>query len=266
VLRLRLGLCLVLYPSSRAGLAAKHHAIRITPRFTRPVDRPLEDAHLKLPADALLHLLHRATAGTLATHSRAPQGFPYPSILPFAPDARHRPTILVSRLAEHTRNLQDDPRAGFLVVDAPDGDVLNAQRVTLLGRFEPVDAAPPLVRRYLRYHPDAERYLALGDFSFWTLTPDRMRYIGGFGSMGWIEAGDLDPLEPLAPDDEAALVDGFERDARRLPQVELLGVDRYGADLRVGGIRIRQPFSAPMVDPHALFAALEACLSGSVAT
>jgi putative heme iron utilization protein len=226
-------------------------------------DRPPEDAHLKLPAHALLHLLHRVAAGTLATHSRAPQGFPYPSILPFAPDAQHRPTILVSRLAEHTRNLQDDARAGFLLVDASAGDVLNAERITLLGRFAPVEAAPPLVSRYLRYQPDAQRYLALGDFSFWTLMPERMRYIGGFGAMGWLDAADLDPLEPLASEDEAALIDRFERDARRGAHVELLGVDRYGADLRIAGARARHPFSTPLTDPQALSAALEACLSGT---
>jgi heme iron utilization protein len=219
---------------------------------------------LKLPATALLNLLHRVTAGTLATHSRAPQGFPYPSILPFAPDLRHRPTILVSRLAEHTRNLQDDPRAGFLVVDdvAPSGDVLNAGRITMLGRFEPVEAAPLLVQRYLRYQPDAQRYLALGDFSFYTLMPERMRYIGGFGTMGWLEAADLDPLEPLAAEHEAELIERFERDARRLAPVEMLGVDRYGADLRIDGVRARHPFSAPVTDQQALFAELEVCLTG----
>ena len=67
-----------------------------------------------------LHLLHRCALGTLATHARDPQGFPYPTVVPFAPDASHRPVILVSGLAEHTRNLAADPRAGFLVVDALD--------------------------------------------------------------------------------------------------------------------------------------------------
>ena len=46
----------------------------------------------------------------------------------------------MSHLAEHTRNLHADPRAGFLVAHAPDGDVLEGQRLTLLGSFEPVAA------------------------------------------------------------------------------------------------------------------------------
>jgi DNA-binding NtrC family response regulator len=63
------------------------------------------------------------------------------------------------------------------------------------------------------------------------------------------------------------------RDARlrAAPDLVLLDIwmpDTDGVTLlkRVGGIRLRQPFSAPMVDPHALFAALEVCLSGGSAT
>jgi heme iron utilization protein len=212
---------------------------------------------LKIPAHAPLDLLHRVAVGTLATHSRQPQGFPYPTILPFAPDARHRPAILVSRLAEHTRNLEGDPRAGFLVADAPDGNVLDAQRVTLLGTFEPIDAPPPFVRRFLRYQPDAGRYLALGDFAFWTLSLERLRFIGGFGMMGWLDGSELDPLEPLAFDEEAALLERFDADPRRTSEMELLGIDRYGADFRIKGARMRHAFESPAVDAAMLDAAFE---------
>jgi len=212
---------------------------------------------LKIPAHAPLDLLHRVAVGTLATHSRQPQGFPYPTVLPFAPDARHRPAILVSRLAEHTRNLEGDPRAGFLVADAPDGNVLDAPRVTLLGTFEPFDAPPPFVRRFLRYQPDAARYLALGDFAFWTLSLERLRFIGGFGMMGWLDGDELDPLEPLAFDEETALLERFDADPRRTNEVELLGIDRYGADFRINGARRRRAFESPATDTATLDAAFE---------
>jgi heme iron utilization protein len=227
-----------------------------------------KDAHLNisahlpahLPAHAPLHLLHQAATGTLATHSRQPEGFPYPSILPFALDERHRPIILVSRLAEHTRNLQIDSRAGFLVSHAPDDDVLNGQRLTLLGRFDNVEPAPATVKRYLRYHPDAERYLALGDFSFWVMTPERMRYIGGFGAMGWLDGSELDPHMPLALEEEEALLTFFETHPERPTHLQLLGVDRYGADIKTGNMRTR--FIFPTVGEQAgfLHAVLEDCI------
>lgn len=216
---------------------------------------------MNIPAHAPLHLLHQAATGTLATHSRQPEGFPYPSILPFAPDTRHRPTILVSRLAEHTRNLQADARAGFLVAHAPDGDVLNGQRVTLLGSFEMVEPEPAAVRRYLRYHPDAERYLALGDFSFWVMTLERLRYIGGFGTMGWLDGAELDPLDPVTFDDECALLTWFDAHPRRPGDLELLGVDRYGADIKKGSLRSRFAFETIAEDTDSLHAALEDCMA-----
>ncbi|MBP0594551.1 pyridoxamine 5'-phosphate oxidase family protein [Paraburkholderia sp. LEh10] len=215
---------------------------------------------MNIPAHAPLHLLHQAAIGTLATHARQPQGFPYPTVLPFAPDPRHRPTILVSRLAEHTRNLHSDPRAGFLIVHAPDGDVLNGQRITLVGTFEHIDPTPPVIQRYLRYQPDAERYLVLGDFSFWVMSIERMRYIGGFGAMGWLTADELDPLGPVPLDEENGLVEFFEHHPRRPAHVQLMGVDRYGADLKIAGARTRFLFEAPASDSGWLRASLEDCI------
>jgi hypothetical protein len=215
---------------------------------------------MNISARAPLHLLHRKSTGALATHSREPLGFPYPTALPFAVDARHRPVVLVSRLAEHARNLEDDRRAGFLVVDTPpNDDVLSGERLTLLGQFTPGGLDPVLVRRYLRYHPDAERYLALGDFSFRVLEIERMRYIGGFGAMGWLDAAELDPLDPLADDDETALIDYFNRHVPNPALVRLAGVDRYGADLKIDGQRRRHAFDSAKLDLSALEQALAAC-------
>lgn len=215
---------------------------------------------MNIPAHAPLHLLHTAAVGTLATHARQPEGFPYPSMLPFAPDAQHRPTILVSRLAEHTHNLHADPRAGFLVVDAPDGDVLSGQRVTLLGTFEPIDSTAELVQRYLRYQPDAERYLVLGDFTFWAMRLERLRYIGGFGAMGWLGGTELDPLPPLAADEENALIDTFRHHSGGAGGFELIGIDRYGMDLKLAGMRKRFTLDKPALNSETLHAMLEVCI------
>lgn len=215
---------------------------------------------MNIPAHAPVHLLHTTAIGTLATHARQPEGFPYPSVLPFAPDLRHRPTILVSRLAEHTHNLHADARAGFLVVDAPDDDVLGGQRVTLLGTFEPVEPAPEILHRYLRYHPEAERYLVLGDFTFWTMKLERLRYIGGFGLMGWLGGPELDPLPPLAFAEETALIEQAAKRSALPAKLQILGVDRYGVDLKRNDSRIRFAFDDAQPTLETLHAALEDCV------
>ncbi|SAL84250.1 pyridoxamine 5'-phosphate oxidase-related, FMN-binding [Caballeronia choica] len=213
---------------------------------------------MNIPPHAPLHLLHRVPDGTLATHSRDPRGFPYPTALPFAPTARHLPMLLISHLAEHTRNLHADSRAGFLVAHASDGSVLAGQRLTMLGSFAPAaaDEASDLARRYLRYQPDAERYLELGDFTIWIMSLERMRFIGGFGAMGWLDAAALDPLDPLPANEESLLCAFFDDFERRPPALELLGLDRYGCDFRQHGRRNRFTFDKPKLTITDLKAAL----------
>ena len=46
---------------------------------------------------------------------------------------------------------------------------------------------------YLLRHPDAQHWAGFGDFAFYRLEVRRAYYVGGFGSMGWIEAADLIP-------------------------------------------------------------------------
>lgn len=212
-----------------------------------------------------IHLLHSHDVGTLATHTREPAGFPYPSAVPYATDARHRPVVLISALADHTRNLRSDPRAGFLVADAAGiGEagrttasggtaVLEAARASWIGHFVRVEDDPHLVARYLRVHPDAQRYLALGDFAFWALEGERVRYIGGFARMGWTEASPPPAAGPLSFDEERACWEA----CRTLPDgVELLGVDRLGSDWRIGGQRKRRPFGESLLDIATLESAL----------
>ncbi|GAB5098568.1 MULTISPECIES: HugZ family pyridoxamine 5'-phosphate oxidase [unclassified Caballeronia] len=217
---------------------------------------------MHIPSQAPLHLLHRMPEGTLATQSRDPRGFPYPTALPFAPTAHHTPMLLISQLAEHTRNLQADGRAGFLITHAAEGRVLEGQRLTMLGTFAPAPLAQyeELSRRYLRYHPDAGRYLELGDFSFWLMSLERMRFIGGFGAMGWLRAEDLDDLEPVSSADEVALCKIFDAYNARPANLALLGIDRYGCDLLRDGTRNRFTFDKPKLNGDELRTALIDCI------
>ena len=60
-------------------------------------------------------LVHVARTGALSTLSRRHPGHPFGSVMPYAPDERGRPLVLISGMAMHTRNLEADPRAGLLV-------------------------------------------------------------------------------------------------------------------------------------------------------
>ncbi|WP_414450559.1 HugZ family protein [Burkholderia sp. 22PA0099] len=214
---------------------------------------------MNISVELPIHLLHRRQIATLATQAREPAGFPYPTAVPYATDARHRPVVLISALAEHTRNLVDDARAGLLVADAADAAVLEAERMTLVGRCARVDGDPHLAARYVRYHPDAARYLDLGDFSFWALDCERLRFIGGFGRMGWLDGRQLDALPPLSFDEEQA---AWALYPNKVSEFELAGVDRYGADWRMAGRVQRTPFADAATDFDQLAASLHTAAAG----
>src|SRR4051812_27468605 len=165
------------------NLAARACSSNLTP----PGECRATSFTMNIDFESVLHLLHEAAFGSLATQSIQMPGYPFTSVLPFAVDERHRPVFLLSRLAEHTKNLVADGRASFMAHASIGSNVLAGERVSLVGDMEKVQATPELVARYLRYQPEAQQYIGLGDFAFFRFMPRRGRYIGGFGKMGWVE-------------------------------------------------------------------------------
>jgi heme iron utilization protein len=195
---------------------------------------------MKLAIEALIHLLHSAHYGTLATQSTQLPGYPYATVLPSLLDAEHRPLLLVSALAEHTKNLLADRRVAWSVLAAGASDVQNAARLTLVGDAEAFSPEPALLARVLRYQPAAEQHLGL-DFMFFRIQPRRIRYIAGVGSMGWFEAADWSALPALDPAEESALLHAA---AAGIPaRLAVLGADRFGIDYLEDGERQRRHFS-----------------------
>lgn len=201
---------------------------------------------MQIAIEALIHLLHESSHGVLSTHSTQLPGYPYGTAVPLVLDTEHRPILLISALAEHTRNLMADARASLAVVGGAPRNVQDAARVTLVGCFEPFVPDKPLVSRYLRYQPAAEQYLQL-DFSFFRLHIERARYIGGVGKMGWVEQDAWQNLDSLTPDEEGTLLAIGQATS---PGTRLLGIDTYGLDYEVGDQQRRKPFANPLVYPE----------------
>lgn len=201
--------------------------------------------------NVLIDLLHRCPDAALATHSVAMPGYPFASALPFAVDDRHRPVLLISRLAEHTQNLAADARASLMMrLPAPDGDMA---RATVVGPVKPLEPDPLLVERYVRYQPNAADFLQLGDFRFYGMEPLHARIIGGFGQAAWLDGERLtDGCCYLTLVQERAALEAL---APALPVgVDLLGVDSFGIDLWQAGQRRRIFYAAGAATADALVA------------
>jgi putative heme iron utilization protein len=119
-------------------------------------------------------------------------GHPFVTLVSIAFDARGRALLLLSRLAEHTANLEACSHASLLVTEsrgeAPDPLALG--RVTLVGQCMRVPPAEAEACRtaFLDAHPGAQGYAGFSDFGFFRLEPQHVRYVGGFGRMSWVDA------------------------------------------------------------------------------
>jgi len=196
----------------------------------------------------------------LSTLSAQLGGYPFGSIVPFVLDRDCHPVILVSALAEHTRNLAADPRASLIVHDYAD-DVQAGTRLTLAGDATRLPDDAGARPRYLRAFPAAERLLALGDFSFWAIAPRRLLFIRGFGRIDWIDvAGFAPPPDALVEAEEGivahmnadhavALADCCRHYHGVVPvAVAMTGIDCDGFDLRADGRLLRCEFPEPVTD------------------
>jgi putative heme iron utilization protein len=168
--------------------------------------------------------------------------------MPYAPDERGRPLVLISTLAMHTQNLAADPRASLLVAQ-PGDDPLALARLTLMGNAGRVASGerPAARDAYLARHPNAIHWVDFDDFAFWRLDVADVYFVGGFGAMDWLtvpgyETARPDPLADAAP----GIIEHMNRDhadalvlyARVLGQLpaeaaEMVAVDRLGFKLRV---------------------------------
>jgi heme iron utilization protein len=131
---------------------------------------------------------------SLGTMARDIPEHPFVTLVSVAFDERGRALLLLSRLAEHTANLEACGNASLLVSEAAggEGDPLAAGRVTLVGTCGRVpDAEVEACRAiYLGRHPEAKGYAGFADFGLFRLEPGAIRYVGGFGRMSWVDARD----------------------------------------------------------------------------
>lgn len=189
--------------------------------------------------EPVINLLHLAEYSTLATQSQQLPGYPYATVVPNVLDENHRPLLLVSNLAEHTKNLLADPRVSLSLVEPGTANVQTAARITLLGDAEPFQPDDFLTARYLRYLPDAAQYLEL-DFIFFRINAKRIRFIAGIGKMGWLEVAAWGAVPSLSLEKESALVETAQQAAPT--GIRILGVDHFGIDYQADGFRDRQRF------------------------
>lgn len=135
--------------------------------------------------------LRSTRSGVLSSFSAKFDGYPFGSVMPFVLGHDCQPIVLISTIAEHTKNIIANPKVSLLVFAGAE-DLHASGRLTLIGeavQIEKDDA--DMMARYCRYLPESYSYLAMHDFQFYRINIVQARYIAGFGKMGWMTDKEL---------------------------------------------------------------------------
>jgi heme iron utilization protein len=218
--------------------------------------------------------LRSTRTGILSTHSAKFSGFPFGSVAPFVLNHDGCPIILISTIAEHTKNIVANPNVSLLVFAGAEDLQANA-RLTLLGKAVKIDKEDAHLRaRYLRYLPQAATYFDMHDFSFYQINITQARYIAGFGKMSWVAGVEICAPQNQLAEAETSIIEHMNADhAENLTAYckhffgvtplspKMLGIDCDGFDVSMDcndpNARIlRFTFDSPINDAYSARAAL----------
>ncbi len=216
------------------------------------------------PGDVVRNLLRRAETAALATTlQRDGAQAPYASLVLLACDQSGAPVLLLSDLADHSKNIAADPRVSLLVDGhRPEEEPLTGARASVQGRAAVIrDQA--LLDRFVARHPSAATYAGFGDFQLYRIEPEAAHLVAGFGQIHWLGVEDLGlgPAPAALAAAEGGIVAHMNEDhadaialiAERILRLEgegwrLTGVDPEGFDLRRGRSLARGSFHKPVRD------------------
>ncbi|XP_009616303.1 uncharacterized protein LOC107760047 isoform X2 [Nicotiana tabacum] len=223
--------------------------------FRTPISGGVQSATsahgLPKPALAVRNLMEQARFAHLCTvmsrmHHRR-EGYPFGSLVDFAPDSMGHPIFSFSPLAIHTRNLLADPRC-TLVVQIPGWSGLSNARVTIFGDVYPLpeDQQEWAHKQYIAKHQQGPSQQWGNFFYFRMQNISDIYFIGGFGTVAWVDVKEYETLQP-----DKIAVDGGEQNLKELNAIfskplkdllsqeaevddaALISIDSKGTDVRV---------------------------------
>jgi putative heme iron utilization protein len=207
----------------------------------------------------MFNLLLENGTGVLGTHSVEEEGFPFGSTTPYCLDDEFRPLILISDLAQHTKNIQaNDKVCLFVNTQTTETNKQAFGRLSYLAHAQQVKEEA-MVEKYISYFPEAREYFSAHKFMLYRLVPHRVRYIGGFGKIFWVEKDELAERNLFSYETQKPIVEHMNQDhqhnlkdyARAFfdmdsEEVKLNGIDQWGFDMSVDKIKVRYHFEKPM--------------------
>ncbi|WP_034844074.1 HugZ family pyridoxamine 5'-phosphate oxidase [Endozoicomonas elysicola] len=195
--------------------------------------------------------------GILSTHSKDVPGYPFGSVMPYCLDANGCPIIQISTIAQHTKNIEENPRVSLIVSDTDTDDVHTAGRLTWMGDAEKIEDPEEVAEHYFNFFPQARNYSNTHNFDFYRIKLVKARFIGGFGKIFWVKNELLCKENPFFGEGGKGMIDHMNEDhvdamvkyclAAKVVIPEgvspkMAGVDSEGMHILLGRKVVRIPF------------------------
>jgi len=154
-------------------------------------------AKLGWAADVRTLVQYNHGFAVMSTFSKSDPDYPGGSVVGFAPDEEGRPLFIFSGMSTHTQDILANPHCSVTIAakdfkGAADGRVNLMGRAELLKTEEEKKAAREI---YLQKHPGAF-WVDFGDFNWFRMTVDKVRFVGGFARAGSVTAEEYKAAKP----------------------------------------------------------------------
>lgn len=214
----------------------------------------------------------------LSTISVDVAGYPFGSVVPYCLNKQGKPVILISTIAQHTKNIWSDSRVSLTVTERGVDDGQTAGRITYIGDAIKLDSNDTdSMERYYQYFPQSRGYHKTHNFDFYQIENVKIRFIGGFGEIYWLEKESFLLNNPFSFEEEKSMTEHMNADHQEAMQhychsnninftddnlPVMVGIDSEGFNLRIGARVHRINFEEPVTTTMEVRKAMVAMAKG----
>ena len=169
---------------------------------------------IKYENDAI-SLLRGSNMAILSTLSKKFEEFPFGSFITYITDQNRSVYIYASDLAEHTKNIHNNSKSCITIFNTnKDGDKQNSSRLSIMGHFQKVESNDlnKCEKRFFKFLPESKKYSQTHDFNFYKMNPNKIRWIGGFGEIAWLNDKNWQISNPDWSEEEGSMINHMNED------------------------------------------------------
>ncbi len=192
--------------------------------------------------------------GLLISYNSQLNGHAYLSHVPYLIASDGLPVVRLGRLSQHTENLEGDRKVTLTLLQSEEQSITEHQaRISWMAEASPLtpQQITQIEPKYARYFPEESGYSVAMDFEWLSLRPTHLQLTDEIKGQTKLTVESMVKPNPLA-DIEAALVAEMNDSQRQglidccahfldrtVEQVEMLGIDADGVDLKGDGQHLR---------------------------